>query len=162
MQRTEGRQDIWVKRQLGSALLPPIAGSCLPVEVCVSPSPPQSFQSACRSSNAPSLCRRRSSVCPPSHGFAPPTPLACKFAEAEPASWPLCTPVPSLLPSPEQLLQASLLGTLALVSSCPMEAPWVVAPCKSLSTWGSEWRWKSGWMAPWPRAVATPRVRLFF
>lgn len=70
--------------------------------------------------------------------LAPPTSLACKPAEGELASWPLCAPAPSVLPDPEQLLQARLLGTLAWVSSCSMEAPLVSG---ALQKYVRLWKW---------------------
>lgn len=75
-------------------------------------------------------------LCP--HDWLLRPPFACKLKEAELALWLVCAPGPSLVPGPEQLLNAHLLGTLHWSQAIQWRPVWMVAPCTSMSGWGSE------------------------
>ena len=76
------------------------------------------------------------------HVLAPPTSLACKLAEGELASWPLCAP--AVLPDPEQLLLSTSAGhaclSLKLFNGSPI-GQWCLAevcPAVEMSDAGTQ------------------------
>lgn len=129
MQRTE---------EPSSALLPPTASSCLPVEVCVSLSPPQSFQSVCRFSNAPSLCHQ--------HGTLVSVLSPCTCSSHLPSlqagrgragiMTPLC---PSRAARPRAAAPQHVCWACLPESQAVQRKPhWSVVPCRSMSSCGNE------------------------
>lgn len=159
MQITEGRQGVWISLALPSRH--PWASSCLPRVASLCPSPPQSFQSACRSSNAPGLSRHYSSGCPPSFGLASLTLTSlqarrCRavgvtsvYPRTEPAAWP----------------RAAAWYTFAghtcinVKSNAGVHGWWHLHMHVCLRKWV---RLKSSLDAAWPRAAAVPRMRPLF